>query len=109
MRRVLQFVVGGSSLLILLLGGAALHLWTTYLSYRTFGFVATVGTLVFPPLGEVAWFVLLWREVGVANWYTVSLAVYALAIVGLLWSDHLGQGKPTQMTPAEEMRAIRPK
>jgi len=68
------------------LGGAALHLVTTWIAWKSAGLFAAGMTLVTPVLAELVWAVRLSLLAGTAwNWYVQLLLLYAgLWVVALL-------------------------
>jgi len=70
------------SILIALIAGALLHVWTVVLSWQLSGFGAAMRDLLLPGPAEIVLAFDLYRRAGFWNWYT--LAVIATAVLQLL-------------------------
>jgi hypothetical protein len=83
LKKLLGLTLAGIGMPIVTFGGAALHLWTTYIAFETGKFLLTAITFAMPPFSEMYWFVSLWNEVGFWNWYGLAVMFYTLAALSL--------------------------
>ncbi len=83
MRRMLLGIataIMGMSMLLKMLFGAALHLFTVWIAFKASGVMAAILCFVFPVFAQLYWIVVIWTETGAfLNLYTLA----CLAYVGL--------------------------
>jgi hypothetical protein len=74
--------------------GMALHIWTSYIAYRTGSFVVTLLTFCLPFFAEAVWFIALWLKTGqFFSWYTFGVlawVVLAIPVFVIGWKSESG-------------------
>jgi hypothetical protein len=91
MRRMILGVavaILGMSMLVKVLFGVALHLFTVFVAYSASGFFAALLTLIFPVMAQIYWIYNIWANTGVfLNLFTLlNLAYVGLWVVIIFFS-----------------------
>lgn len=75
--------IGGTFVVIMIIIYFAIHIWTIWMSYSTYGIIGAGITLVTPILSQIFWFVQFWRLTDTFfNPYCICVVTY-LAIWGI--------------------------
>ncbi|MFA5383953.1 MAG: hypothetical protein WC364_04715 [Eubacteriales bacterium] len=58
-----------------------IHLFTIYTAFSLSGIFGGILTIFFPPLSEIAWFIILWIKFGFLNIYTYTVLGYIVIVL----------------------------
>jgi len=58
-----------------------IHLWTTLIAFKVFGFIAAILTFIFPFISELFWFLKIGNNTNFNSIYCVIVAIFFIPLI----------------------------